>query len=159
MAVIPIRTGGGADTSFVTAIASDIRQGKVGVDANGDPVNGTLTAAGVVSGNKALSSAEGNQFSIDVTEYATVSISGVGGSFVGSGITRQAAKTVPPLTTEQTAVNSGVFTTGVVKVGAIPNQKSDSGNVTLTSGAATKSYAAGYYANAHGATVPVYTGG
>lgn len=46
-----------------------------------------------------------------------------------------------------------------VRIGAIPNQKSDSGNVTLTSASATKSYAAGYYANAHGATVPVYTGG
>lgn len=157
MAVIPIRTGGGADTSFVTAIASDIRQGKVGVDANGDPVNGTLDAAGIVSGNKALSSAEANQFSIDVAEYATVSISGVGSSFVGSGITRQAAKTVTPSTSEQTAVNSGVYTTGVVKVGAIPNQKSDSGNVTLNGTTTSKSYAAGWYSNAHGAQVEVFT--
>ena len=47
---------------------------------------------------------------------------------------------------------------GNVVTGEIP-VRSDSGNVTLTSTAPTKSYAAGHYANAHGATVNVYTGG
>lgn len=37
-------------------------------------------------------------------------------------LTTQAAKTVTPTKSEQTAVNSGVYTTGAVKVGAIPDQ-------------------------------------
>lgn len=36
-------------------------------------------------------------------------------------LTTQAAKTVTPTTSEQTAVASGVYTTGAVKVGAIPS--------------------------------------
>lgn len=73
-------------------------------------------------------------------------------------LSTQAAKTVTPSTSAQTAVAAGKYTTGAVTVAAIPHQKSDSGNVTLTSSSATKSYDAGYYANAHGATVPVYDG-
>ena len=34
--------GGGADLSFITAAAADIRQGKVGADRSGNPVYGTL---------------------------------------------------------------------------------------------------------------------
>lgn len=40
-------------------------------------------------------------------------------------LTTQAAKTVTPTTSEQTAVASGVYTTGVVKVGAIPSNYED----------------------------------
>lgn len=36
--------------------------------------------------------------------------------------------------------------------------KSDSGNVTLNASTTSKSYAAGYYANAHGAKVDLYDG-
>lgn len=36
--------------------------------------------------------------------------------------------------------------------GTMPN-RTDSGNVTLSAGTTSKSYAAGYYANAHGAVI------
>ena len=36
-------------------------------------------------------------------------------------LTTQAAKTITPTTSSQTAVNSGVYTTGAVTVGAIPS--------------------------------------
>lgn len=72
-------------------------------------------------------------------------------------VTDVAAKTVTPSTSEQTAVSSGCYTTGAIKVAAIPNQKSDSGNTKLNGSTQTKSFAAGYYANAHGATVDYYS--
>lgn len=47
-------------------------------------------------------------------------------------LTVQAAKTVTPSTSEQTAVASGVYTTGVVKVAAIPNKYIDTTDATAT---------------------------
>lgn len=48
-------------------------------------------------------------------------------------LTTQAAKTVTPTKSTQTAVNSGVYTTGVVSVGAIPSQYIvPSGSQTIT---------------------------
>lgn len=52
-------------------------------------------------------------------------------------LTTQAAKTVTPSTSEQTAVNSGVYTTGVVKVAAVPTETksiTENGTYTPTSG-------------------------
>lgn len=72
-------------------------------------------------------------------------------------LSAQAAKTVTPSTSAQTAVSAGYYTTGAVTVAAIPNQKSDSGNTKLNGSTQTKSFAAGYYANAHGATVDYYS--
>ena len=34
--------GGGVDLSFVTAVSGDILAGKIGADANGNPVTGTI---------------------------------------------------------------------------------------------------------------------
>lgn len=46
-----------------------------------------------------------------------------GGTTTGTKqLTVQAAKTITPTKAEQTAVNSGVYTTGIIKVGAIPNE-------------------------------------
>lgn len=48
-------------------------------------------------------------------------------------LTTQAAKTVTPSTSEQTAVASGVYTTGAVKVGAIPSSYvQPNGTLTIT---------------------------
>lgn len=53
-------------------------------------------------------------------------------------MTTQAAKTVTPTKSEQTAVAKGVFTTGVVKVAAIPSQYIvPSGGVTITENGTT----------------------
>lgn len=50
-----------------------------------------------------------------------VSVGAISKTYVGSGVTKQAAKTITPSTSSQTAVASGVYTTGAVTVAAIPN--------------------------------------
>lgn len=50
-----------------------------------------------------------------------VSVGAISKTYVGSGVTKQAAKTITPSTSSQTAVASGVYTTGAVTVGAIPS--------------------------------------
>lgn len=62
-----------------------------------------------------------------------VSVPGISKTYVGSSVTRQSAKTVTPTKATQTAVASGVYTTGAVSVGAIPSQyiiPSGSQNIT-----------------------------
>lgn len=50
-----------------------------------------------------------------------VSVGAISKTYVGSGVTKQAAKTITPSTSSQTAVASGVYTTGAVTVAAIPS--------------------------------------
>lgn len=66
-------------------------------------------------------------------------------------------KSVTPNTSAQNVTPSSGKVLSKVTVGAIPNQKTDSGNVTLNASTTSKSYAAGYYPNAHGAYVDVFT--
>lgn len=66
-------------------------------------------------------------------------------------LTTQAAKTVTPTESEQTAVASGVYTTGIVKIGAISSTYVGSGieqrdETDLTVSGATVTVPAGYYA-------------
>jgi hypothetical protein len=66
-------------------------------------------------------------------------------------MTTQAAKTVSPTESEQTAVASGVYTTGIVKVGAISSTYVGSGitqrsSTDLSASGATVTVPAGYYA-------------
>lgn len=64
---------------------------------------------------------------------SSITVNPISSTYVGSGVTKQAAKTVTPTTSEQTAVASGVYTTGAVKVGAIPsNYIVPSGSQTIT---------------------------
>lgn len=82
--------------------------------------------------------------------------SGTSGTVTVSGsntsqLTVQAAKTVTPTEEEQTAVVKGVYTTGIVKVGAIPSNYVGSGvtqrdETDLTASGATVTVPAGYYA-------------
>lgn len=70
-----------------------------------------------------------------ITAGATVSAGYVNGNPTNKTkqLTTQAAKTVTPTKAEQTAVASGVYTTGAVKVGAIPAEYIvPSGSQTLT---------------------------
>ena len=87
---------------------------------------GTKTGAGVkvsaselVSGNKAITPSETAQSGIDVTNLKTVSVGAIPSTYVGSGVTKKAAATVAPSTSEQTVCASGVYTTGEQKVSAI----------------------------------------
>lgn len=50
-----------------------------------------------------------------------VSVGAISKTYVGSGVTKQAAKTITPSTSSQTAVAKNVYTTGAVTVGAIPS--------------------------------------
>lgn len=87
---------------------------------------GTKTGAGVkvsaselVSGNKAITPSETAQSGIDVANFKTVSVDAISSTYVGSGVTKKAAATVAPSTSEQTVCASGVYTTGEQKVSAI----------------------------------------
>ena len=87
---------------------------------------GTKTGAGVkvsaselVSGNKAITPNETAQSGIDVANFKTVSVGAIPKTYVGSGVTKKAAATVAPSTSEQTVCASGVYTTGAQKVAAI----------------------------------------
>lgn len=87
---------------------------------------GTKTGAGVkvsaselVSGNKAITPSETAQSGIDVANFKTASVGAISSTYVGSGVTRKAAATVAPSTSEQTVCASGVYTTGAQKVSAI----------------------------------------
>lgn len=81
--------------------------------------------------------------------------SGTSGTITVSGLktqqlTTQSAKTVTPTESEQTAVASGVYTTGIVKVGAISSTYVGSGinqndSDDLTVSGATVTASAGYY--------------
>ena len=79
----------------------------------------TVSASELVSGNKALTPSETAQSGIDVTNFKTVSVDAISSTYVGSGVTKKAAATVAPSTSEQTVCASGVYTTGEQKVSAI----------------------------------------
>lgn len=78
-----------------------------------------VSASELVSGNKAITPSETAQSGIDVTNFKTASVGAISSTYVGSGITRKAAATVAPSTSEQTVCASGVYTTGAQKVSAI----------------------------------------
>ena len=79
----------------------------------------TVSASELVSGNKAITPSETAQSGIDVTNFKTVSVGAISSTYVGSGVTKKAAATVAPSTSEQTVCASGVYTTGEQKVSAI----------------------------------------
>lgn len=95
--------------------------------------------------------------------------SGTAGTITVSGsntqqLTTQVTKTVAPTESEQTAVASGVYTTGVVKVGAISSTYVGSGinqndSDDLTVSGATVTAPAGYYAESVSKSVASGTAG
>lgn len=79
----------------------------------------TVSASELVSGNKALTPSETAQSDIDVTNFKTASVGAISSTYVGSGVSKKAAATVAPSTSEQIVCASGVYTTGEQKVSAI----------------------------------------
>lgn len=172
--------GGGVKSDEVTATKAQVLEGETAVthDSDDEAGVGTLpkdkvmqSAGGNIAPGSVLSSAQGAGGTIQTkNDSGNVTLSagsdaqsksypaGYYPNAHGAAITLE-EKSVTPGTSAQNVTPTSGKVLSKVAVGAIPNQKSDSGNVTLTSASATKSYAAGYYANAHGATVPVYTGG
>lgn len=78
-----------------------------------------------------------------------VSVGAISKTYVGSGVTKQAAKTITPSTSSQTAVASGVYTTGAVTVAAIPNTyvkpTATKADTTYTPSTSNQTIAAGTY--------------
>lgn len=150
--------GGGIILPSLTnpASASDIIIGKEAIDGSGNKITGAiatktssdLTAsgatvtvpAGYYASNTSKSVATATQatpsVSIDSAGKITASATQTAG-YVSAGtktgikqLTTQAAKTVTPTTSSQTAVASGVYTTGTVTVAAIPSNYEDVGTET-----------------------------
>lgn len=113
-------------TDKLTAIANAIRSktgqsGKLSLDAMAAAISNLKTTFSTQTKSVTLS-----ETAQDITPDANydglskVSVPGISKTYVGSGVTKQAAKTVTPTKSEQTAVAANVYTNGAVKVGAIP---------------------------------------
>lgn len=153
-------SSGGVELPELTnpATASDTLAGKDFIDQDGKKVTGTiatktssnLTAsgatvtvpAGYYASNATKSVTTATQatpsVSIDANGKITASATQTAG-YVSAGtktgtkqLTVQAAKTVTPTKSSQTAVASGVYTTGTVTVAAIPSQYIETTDATAT---------------------------
>ena len=139
------------------ASASDILKGKQAIDSAGEVITGTIETRSVdnlfVNGANITTTAgyypEDVYQSVTKTTLATPSISVDSSGLITSMVqqqtsgyiaasykqntkqlTTQAAKTITPTTSSQTAVASGRYTTGTVTVAAIPSNYEDVGTET-----------------------------
>ena len=126
-------------TDKLTAIANAIRaktkgSAKLSLDDMVTAINNLKTTFSTQSKSVTLSeSAQTIKPDSNYDGLSQVSVPGISSTYVGSAVTKQAAKTVTPTKSEQTAVNANVYTTGAVKVGAIPSNyiiPSGSQNIT-----------------------------
>lgn len=141
----------GIDTSGDTVTAGSMLNGITAHDANGAQITGTivtktsndLTASGATvtvpagyyasSASKSVSTATQATPSISVNSSGLITASATqSAGYVSSGtksatkqLTTQAAKTVTPTTTNQTAVASGTYTTGAITVSGDANLVSE----------------------------------
>lgn len=148
---------------YPSAASKAVASGSATTPATSITANPTISvnASGLIT-----ASVSGSQ-SVTPSVSAGYVSSGTAGTVSVSGsntqqLTTQAAKTVAPTESEQTAVASGVYTTGAVKVGAISSTyvgsdiaQNDSDD--LTASGATVTAPAGYYAEAASKSVATTT--
>jgi len=95
------------------------------------------TGSSIINQDKTIEPSESEQYITADSGYTglgMVTVEAISSTYVGSNITRQAAKTVTPTTSSQTAVGSGIYTTGAITVAAIPSSYIiPSGNKEITS--------------------------
>lgn len=102
-------------------VASDLRGGKQLVGADGSVVTGTL--AEVTQATPSISVSSGGLITASATQSGGIVAAGTKSST--KQLMTQAAKTVTPGTTNQTAVASGRYTTGAVTVKGDVNLKAE----------------------------------
>lgn len=153
--------GGGVDLDFITAGADQILNPYIGANVEGEQVVGNIFN---ISFPTALADSSVGTKVADITPTTSDKYINIPKGYNGAAkhykllAIQTQTRAVTPTTAQQTvSPDSGKFLSQVT-VNAIPNQKSDSGNVTLNASTTSKSYAAGYYANAHGAQVTLYAG-
>ena len=102
-------------------VASDLRGGKQLVGADGSVVTGTL--AEVTQATPSIAVSSGGLITASVTQSGGIVAAGTKSST--KQLMTQAAKTVTPGTTNQTAVASGRYTTGAVTIKGDVNLKAE----------------------------------
>ena len=98
--------------------AADLRTGKQLIDKDGNVVEGSMPTATQATPGITVSS--GGLITASATQSAGYVTAGT--KSATKQLTTQAAKTITPSKSTQTAVASGRYTTGAITVGAIPSQ-------------------------------------
>ena len=116
---------------YASNASKSVSSGSVKIPATTVTKNPSIS---VSSSGLITASVSGTQ-SVTPTVTAGYVSSGTAGAITVSGsatkqLTTQAAKTITPGTSSQTAVASGVYTTGAITVGAIPSNYEDVSNET-----------------------------
>ena len=137
-----IRTITAVDLSADTVTAATLLQGYRAHDRLGNAITGTASGGGSVSlqtKSKTYTPTESQQTETVTADsgynglsQVSITVNAISSTYVGTGVTRQAAKTVTPTKSSQTAVASDVYTTGAITVAAIPAQYITTTDATAT---------------------------
>lgn len=110
-------------------------------------ISSTYIGSGVTRKSAATYNPTESEQTISAGQYldGAQTISAISSTYVGSGVPTQGAKTVTPSTSVQTAVSSGTYVTGDIKVAAMPNGVLNTPTINtntgiVTSGISTSGY-------------------
>ena len=127
--ILSIETG--SDVSGVTATANDVISDKYFVDSDGELVRGNIPRNTLAAPTLNIDSSTGV-----VTANVNQTTSGYIAASEKSNtltLTTQGAKTITPSTSEQTAVEAGVYTTGKITVAAVSATEQDTPTISVSS--------------------------